>query len=285
MKAYTKPCSLAIILILLCLLLTDISALADTVLFRVRTGEDGVSLRSAPSVDAYKIRGIHAYYELDVYEERDGWYKVYYKGDWGWVIGSKVTVIKRNINSTPSKRPPTPKSTSHGATIVFDSDYLASVAVNANQSISTRTGPSTQYDEPGTFSKDLSYTALSKAWDSRNGIWWIQVAFKSNGRVYCGYTGQKRFSNLNVSRLPEEKIIGHCRINGPIEAWYAPGFNAAAVKRAVPEGVYCDIYALVRYEESDFIQIEFYDSGIGKQRRVWVKDWAVDDYVMYYGFS
>ena len=52
----------------------------------------------------------------------------------------------------------------------------------------------------------------------------------------------------------------------------------------MPSGVKCDIYALVRGPYSDFIQIEFYDYGISSWRRAWVKDWAVDDYEMYYGF-
>ena len=63
---------------------------------RIRTNEQGASLRSDPyKTDYNKIRGVHAYYELDVYDEQNGWYYVYYNGQYGDVNpGTKyVTVI------------------------------------------------------------------------------------------------------------------------------------------------------------------------------------------------
>ena len=69
-----------------------------------------------------------------------------------------------------------------------------------NAKLATRTGPGTQYDEPGTFlSAGSQVTVLSKAYDTRNEIWWIQVEFSVSGSRYRAYTGLKRFTNLNVS--------------------------------------------------------------------------------------
>lgn len=163
--------------------------------------------------------------------------------------------------------------------------HYASVTATLNQRLATRTGPGTQYDEPGSFlSAGKAVTVLSKAYDSRNGIWWVQVEFSSGGNRYRAYTGVKRFRNLNLSRIPEESVMGSCRINSPTECFYGPSYSFREISRKVPAGVYCTIYGYEPSESSDFIQIEFYDSGIGKTRRAWIADWNADDYYLYGGF-
>ena len=150
-----------------------------------------------------------------------------------------------------------------------------------NRKMATRTGPGTQYDEPGTFPKTTSIRAISKVWDTRNEIWWIQVRFTYNGADYTAYTGLKRIDGLNLSSLPTESVIGRCTTRRPVEAFYAPSENAARIRRDVPAGAVCTIYGYVYGPYGDYIQIEFYDYGIQKWRRAGVKDWAVDDYYMY----
>ena len=159
-------------------------------------------------------------------------------------------------------------------------DY-ANVRATLNRRMATRTGPGTQYDEPGTFPQSTSVRAMSKAWDSRNEIWWIQVRFTYQGAEYTAYTGLKRFDGLSLNSLPNESVIGSCSTSRSIEAYYAPSDNAARMSRNVPAGVSCTIYGYVYGSYGDYIQIEFYDYGIQKWRRAWVKDWAVDDYYMY----
>ena len=161
----------------------------------------------------------------------------------------------------------------------------SSVRATSNRRIATRTGPGTEYDEPGSFYKaGTTVKILSKAYDTRNGIWWVQVELNYQGSLYWVYTGVKRFDNLDLSRIPEEKVIGHCRTSTSLTGRYGPSDSAASIKAKVPAGVSCDIYGYVYGENSDYIQIQFYDSSRRCYRRAWVKDTFVDDYENYYGF-
>ena len=154
-----------------------------------------------------------------------------------------------------------------------------------NAKLATRTGPGTQYDEPGTFlSAGSQVTVLSKAYDTRNEIWWIQVEFSVSGSRYRAYTGLKRFTNLNVSYVPEEKVIGSCTTGQSITGYYGPGYNYNRINKKVPAGVSCTIYGYASSGDSDFIQIEFYDRSQGRYRRAWIPDWYADNVYMYYGF-
>ena len=154
-----------------------------------------------------------------------------------------------------------------------------------NSKLATRTGPGTQYDEPGTFlSAGSQVLVLSKAFDQRNNIWWLQVEFSASGSLYRAYTGLKRFNNVNINAVPEERVIGRCTINQSINGYYGPGYNYRAISKKIPAGVSCTIYGYATAGDSDFIQVEFYDSSLQRYRRAWVYDWIVDDYEMYYGF-
>ena len=157
----------------------------------------------------------------------------------------------------------------------------------ANRRVATRTGPGTQYDEPGSFNQaGAGYSILSKAYDQRNGIWWVQIEIPTRDGVIWAYTGVKRFNNLNLNAIMEEKVIGRCRTAYDMTGYYAPGYDACPISLSVPAGVECTIYGYYAPgdESSDFIQIEFYDSRIKQYRRAWVPDPFVDDYEMYYGF-
>ena len=163
--------------------------------------------------------------------------------------------------------------------------YFANVTVTLNQRLATRTGPGTQYDEPGSFlSAGSRVTALSKAYDQRNGIWWVQVEFSSGGNRYRAYTGAKRFDNLNLSYLPEERVLGYCFIPfSTITGYYGPSYSYQQIARAIPGRTDVDIIAVAKGSGTTFYQIEFYDSGIGRSRRAWVdfndvsRDYFYDD--------
>ena len=157
------------------------------------------------------------------------------------------------------------------------------ITATLNSKLATRTGPGTQYDEPGTFlSAGSQVRVLSKAYDQRNEIWWVQVEFSSGGSLYRAYTGLKRFSNLNINLVPEERVIGTCTLSQSITGYYGPGYNYRTIAAKIPAGVSCTIYGYASSGDSDFIQVEFYDQS--RYRRAWINDWNVDDYVMYYGF-
>ena len=77
----------------------------------------------------------------------------------------------------------------------------------ATMKISTRSGPSTKYEDTGTYDLAGQYLRiLARAYDRVNEIWWVKCIIPSNGRAL--WTGYKRF---DPSQLPLDII--------PIEVW------------------------------------------------------------------
>ena len=145
------------------------------------------------------------------------------------------------------------------------------IPVTLNQRLATRTGPGTQYDEPGSFlSAGRTVYAISKAYDSANGIWWVQVEFYDGSNSYRAYTGAKRFSDLNLANLPEESVLGTCYIPRSSRGYYGPSSSYKRIARDVPGAIDVDIIGAAYGDNSCFYQIEFYDSGLRCYRRAWV---------------
>ena len=137
--------------------------------------------------------------------------------------------------------------------------------------LATRTGPSTNYDEQGThFINNWSstwVTVLTKAWDKRNDIWWLQVEYKSGGKWYRSYTGLKRV-DVNINSVPEEQIYGSDTVRYDTDALWGPGTQYVTAKRNVPAGTAVSVYDW----ENGYVQVEFYDSRTSCYRRAWVPD-------------
>ncbi len=70
----------------------------------------------------------------------------------------------------------------------------ASVRLQAQKRLSFRSGPGTQYEYLGGYgSGDEYYTVVSKAYDSRNGIYWVEVECPWMGPYATAWTGYSRF--------------------------------------------------------------------------------------------
>ena len=138
------------------------------------------------------------------------------------------------------------------------------VSTTLTMRLATRSGPSTRYDELGSYFKAGSpVTVLSKAWDSGNRIWWVQVEFSYNGMLRRAYTGLKRV-NLDPARVPEEQAIGSARVIRTTTAYYGPGTRYTAHRSAVAYGTVGTVYA----RENGYVQLEFTDGS--RLRRVWI---------------
>lgn len=137
--------------------------------------------------------------------------------------------------------------------------------------LATRTGPSTAYTEPGTFfSSSWQHTSvrvLSKAYGS--GVWWVQVEFTNNGKLYRAYTGAKRV-DLDVTFIPEEQELGYATFTGAdsYAGRHGPGSQYAEISEAIPYGVTGTIIA----SENGWLQFDFYDSNLQEQRRAWIEN-------------
>ncbi len=144
--------------------------------------------------------------------------------------------------------------------------------------LSTRTGPGTQYDEPGTFfSSDWRTTrvqAHTAAWDNYNDIWWIQVEFVVKGTKYRAYTGLKRV-DIDVNTLYQEAPLGTAKMTSAAKAYWGPGRDYRESKYNVPNHTQVTVYNA----ENGFVQVEFYDGRTAKSeralRRAWVTERAV----------
>ncbi len=73
--------------------------------------------------------------------------------------------------------------------------------------LATRKGPGTQYEGGGTYSvKNQWIKVLAKAWDKRNGIWWVKCEIPYHGKIRVLWTGYKRFdpTTLDIDLIPED---------------------------------------------------------------------------------
>ena len=154
------------------------------------------------------------------------------------------------------------------------SAYGAGTWATLKMRLATRTGPGTWYDEPGTFfSKNYrsqQVLVLSKAWDDRNSIWWLQVEFTRNNQLYRAYTGLKRV-NIDIGNVPEEKALGTAKTTRSAAGYWGPGTDYAASKYDIPSGKSVTVLSV----ENGYAQIEFYDSRTADRdyarRRAWIR--------------
>ena len=77
----------------------------------------------------------------------------------------------------------------------------------ATDKLATRDGPGTTYKETGTYNvKDTYVRVLARAWDERNGIWWVKCVIPYHGENRTLWTGYKRFDpdSLPLESIPVE---------------------------------------------------------------------------------
>lgn len=139
--------------------------------------------------------------------------------------------------------------------------------------LATRSGPGTQYTEPGSFlSAGDPCTVVYKAYDERNGIWWLQVDFAdNNGVLYRAYTGAQRVALSDLNNVPTERSSDELSSMdygeyafGTGDCWYGPGENYAKYKTKLPVGSVGMIYM----QENGFGLFEVYNTS--PVQRVWV---------------
>ena len=152
---------------------------------------------------------------------------------------------------------------------VYESPRSAASA-NLKMKLATRSGPGTQYDEPGTFFannwKSTTVRVLAKEWDG--DIWWVLVDFSSGGARYRVWTGLKRV-DVNVDALPEQYGNGQGTVN-PTDTRRGPGADYAKGPRITH---WQDVVAYGR--ENGYVEVEYYDDAQNRYYRVWVPSSAV----------
>ena len=133
--------------------------------------------------------------------------------------------------------------------------------------LSTRSGPGTDYDEPGTFFQNTwqkeRVRVLGKSWDG--SIWWVFVEFQNGQTAYRAWTGLKRV-NVNIDAIPEVYSIGQGTVDatetrrGP-GSYYAKGPTISRWKDVVA-------YAW----ENGYVEVEFFNDADNMIYRCWVPE-------------
>lgn len=133
--------------------------------------------------------------------------------------------------------------------------------------MATRSGPSTRYEELGSYFKEGSpITAISLCYDD-GGVPWVQVEFTYQNRLRRAYTGLKRV-DVDEALLPQEEILSTATLLREVAPRFGPGINYAARNLSLPAGLTGTVYA----HENNWAQFEYFDEEKQLYRRVWIPD-------------
>ena len=134
--------------------------------------------------------------------------------------------------------------------------------------LATRSGPGTEYDEPGTFfGKNWQTTTvrvLGKSWDG--SIWWVLVDFSNGGKAsYRVWTGLKRV-DVDIDKLKEIYAKGQGTVDSTSDTYRGPGGKYARANVSI--NGWKDVLAFGR--ENGYVEVEFEQGG--KMYRLWVPE-------------
>lgn len=182
---------------------------------------------------------------------------------------SEVMLVKY-APAASAKPAPAPK-----AATVYESSPSISGA-KLNQKIATREGPGTQYPETHTyFAGDWdkqTVKVLKKAWNKKNGVWWVQLEFTYQGVKRRLWTGVKRVE-VDLNKVKEEKKKGLVHVDAT-KAYAGPGAKYYKLGNVVYDEDEVEWYS----KENGYVEIDYYDVNREVQRRVWVPESAVSNW-------
>ena len=141
------------------------TALAEQKVTRIRTLDKGASLRNS-SVNGTKIGSVHMNTELEVYDQDNGWFYVYYNGTYGWVYKGQVEILEiETVASDPVKR--------------------------TSNTASKKSSGKTSQSFVGGELRDMGVPYIGKTVFRQNMmnmvVFWVQTQLKATGIWYQGY--------------------------------------------------------------------------------------------------
>ncbi len=146
----------------------------------------------------------------------------------------------------------------------------------ASERLATRSGPSTDYTELGTYKVKGEYVRIVTIAYDENGVGWIQCEVTYGGALRRVYTGLKRFdtSTFNLSQVPDEsQVYGAQRayIDLACTLRYGPG-SAYGVCKDTLDSYYVDVLTV----ENGWALV--LASSNNTPCRVWVEDRVLSYY-------
>lgn len=146
-------------------------------------------------------------------------------------------------------------------------DAPPAMSARLNQRMATRTGPGTQYTEPGTFYASGDVVKLISYTTDAGGVKWVQAEIDVRGSLMRVYTGLKRFSGVDLNNLcREERMNIVAVLDSDITPTYGPGWQYADYDFTLRKGS----EVLVLDAENGYDMCEFYVNG--KLYRAWLPD-------------
>lgn len=154
----------------------------------------------------------------------------------------------------------------------------AAISATSNQRIATRNGPSTKYDETGSYYQaGTTVKVHTKSYDSANRIYWLQIELTYRNEKYRLYTGAKRI-NIDVSRVPAETSLDTAWLDYSCYGYAGPGYDYHCYNQwRVVDGTFVTIMEV----ENNFALID-YNNG-SRARRLWVPLSALTGCRNFYG--
>ena len=103
----------------------------------------------------------------------------------------------------------------------------------ATTRLATRTGPTTEYTEPGTFYLEGSYVKIVSIAYDENGVPWVQCEISEGYGLMRVYTGLKRFdaATVDLTNVRNESSYRpySARLSASYELRYGPGNEYAVM--------------------------------------------------------
>ena len=182
------------------------------------------------------------------------------------------------VQNAPAETARTPQG---GQTaVIYESDPSVT-GCNLLMKLATRSGPGTEYAEPGTFFgntwQQQTVKVLRKSFDG--SIWWVQVDFQNGSKSkYRVWTGVKRV-DVDLNRVKEDQRICDCDIYPTSDTWFGPGGRYARANISITRSA-C---GTIRGRENGYVDVEYWyeDNGYDGSHRIWIPESAV--YNLYYG--
>ena len=151
------------------------------------------------------------------------------------------------------------------------SGYYASAEwALATTRLATRTGPTTEYTEPGTFYLEGSYVKIVSIAYDENGVPWVQCEISEGYGLMRVYTGLKRFdaATVDLTNVRNESSYRpySARLSASYELRYGPG-NEYAVMSGYKLSSGKSVTVITT--EGSWAQVQF-TTGSGSLCRGWI---------------
>ena len=148
-------------------------------------------------------------------------------------------------------------------------DELPEIYGTLNQRMATRTGPATEYPEPGTFGAKGDRVRIISVTFDQNDVPWVQVDLRAGSKHMRVYTGFKRISGVSLNSIPREFNYGiEQTLTQDYEPMYGPGTNYSAYAYTLRKGR----TVIVQDYENGYAMCDFYSKSDGRWNRVWIPD-------------